>query len=185
MEQNKSSITALMSSFGRAFHAENEEHPVFRDFLAKEFLTKEEYNAVQGYILSGAKFFEPELDMRHLSPKEIVRLLVNKHLAPSPLCRAAYTENLLKNIVQTGISQYVILGAGMDTFAFREQEFVEHHKVYEVDHPLTQNDKQARIARAGWHTPENLTFVPVDFAKDSLSERLFASGFDKRTETLF
>ena len=87
--------------------------------------------------------------------------------------------------MQTGISQYVILGAGVDTFAFREQEFVEHHKVYEVDHPLTQNDKQARIARAGWHTPENLTFVPVDFAKDSLSERLFASGFDKSKETLF
>lgn len=108
--------------------------------------------------------------MGHLSPKEIVRLLVNTHLAPSPLCRAVYTENLLKNIVQTGISQYVILGTGMDTFAFREQEFVEHHKVYEVDHPLTQNDKQARIARAGWHTPENLTF---------------ASGFDKSKETLF
>ena len=101
MEQNKSSITALMSSFGRAFHAENEEHPVFRDSLAKELLTEEEYNAVQGYILSGAKFFEPELDMGHLSSKEIVRLLVNKHLAPSPLCRAAYTENLLKNMRNT------------------------------------------------------------------------------------
>lgn len=185
MEQNKSSITALMSSFGRAFHAENEEHPVFRDFLAKELLTEEEYNAVQGYILSGAKFFEPDLDTGHISPKEIVRLLVNQHLAPSPLCRAAYTENLLKNIVQTGIAQYVILGAGMDTFAFREQKFVEHHKVYEVDHSLTQNDKQARIARAGWHTPENLTFVPVDFAKDSLSEKLLASGFEKDAETLF
>lgn len=185
MEQNKSSITALMSSFGRAFHAENEEHPVFRDFLAKDLLTKEEYNAVQGYILSGAKFFEPDLDTSSLLPKEIIRLLVNKHLAPSPLCRAAYTENLLKNTVQTGISQYVILGAGMDTFAFREQAFVEHHKVYEVDHPLTQNDKQARIARAGWHTPENLTFVPVDFAKDSLAEQLFANGFDKAVETLF
>lgn len=185
MKQNKSSITALMSSFGRAFHAENEEHPVFRDFLAKELLTEEEYNAVQRYILSGAKFFEPELDMGCLSPKEIVRLLVNQHLAPSPLCRAAYTENLLKNIVQTGISQYVILGAGMDTFAFREQDFVEHYKVYEVDHPLTQNDKKARIARTGWRIPENLTFVPVDFAKDSLSEKLLANGFEKAVETLF
>ena len=83
------------------------------------------------------------------------------------------------------ISQYVILGAGMDTFAFREKEFVSEHRVYEVDHPLTQKDKQARIARAGWHIPENLTFVPVDFTKDRLSERLVASGFDKRQETLF
>ena len=182
---DKTSITALMSSFGRAFHTENEEHPVFVDPLAKELMTAEEYKAVQRYILNGARFFEPDLDTSGLTDKEIVRLLVNKHIAPSPLCRAAYTESLLKNIAQTGISQYVILGVGMDTFAFREKEFVSGHRVYEVDHPLTQKDKQARIARAGWHIPGNLTFVPVDFAKDRLSERLIANGFDKRKETLF
>ena len=59
---NKTSITALMSSFGRMFHVENEEHPVFADYLAKELVTAEEYSAVQGYILSGAQFFEPEID---------------------------------------------------------------------------------------------------------------------------
>lgn len=182
---SQASITALMSSFGRAFHTENEVHPVFVDPLAKELMTADEYEAVQGYILNGTHFFEPDLDTSGLTDKEIVRLLVNKHIAPSPLCRAAYTESLLKNIAQTGISQYVILGAGMDTFAFREKEFVSGHRVYEVDHPLTQKDKQARIARAGWRTPENLTFVPDDFAKDRLSERLVTSGFDKRNETLF
>ena len=59
---NKTSITALMSSFGRAFHAENEEHPVFADDLAKELMTAEEYAAVQNYILGGTQFFEPEID---------------------------------------------------------------------------------------------------------------------------
>ena len=59
---NKTSITALMSSFGRAFHAENEEHPVFADYLAKELMTAEEYTAVQNYILGGAQFFETEID---------------------------------------------------------------------------------------------------------------------------
>ena len=54
---NKSSITALMSSFGRAFHTENEEHPVFEDHLAKKLMTAEEYAAVQGYILDGVQFF--------------------------------------------------------------------------------------------------------------------------------
>ena len=84
---NKASITALMSSFGRAFHAENEEHPVFTDYLAKELL----------------------------------RRLVNVHIAPSPLCRGAYTEQALENAVSAGTKQYVILGAGLDTFAFREK----------------------------------------------------------------
>ena len=86
---NKASITALMSSFGRAFHAENEDHPVFTDHLAKNLMTEEEYAAVQGYILGGAQFFEPEIDPAKQEPKELLRRLVNVHIAPSPLCRAA------------------------------------------------------------------------------------------------
>lgn len=182
---NKASITALMSSFGRAFHAENEEHPVFADHLAKELMTADEYTAVQGYILGGAQFFETEIDPAAWEPKELLRRLVNVHIVPSPLCRAAYTEQALKTAVLTGTEQYVILGAGLDTFAFREKEFLSKHKVFEVDHPLTQADKLERIARAGWTIPDNLTFVPVDFTKDSLTERLIAAGFDTKAKSFF
>ena len=182
---NKASITALMSSFGRAFHAENEDHPVFTDHLAKNLMTEEEYTAVQGYILSGAQFFEPEIDPAKQKPKELPRQLINTHIAPSPLCRAAYTEKALKTAVLTGTKQYVILGAGMDTFAFRETEFLSKYRVFEVDHPLTQEDKLERITRAGWTIPNNLTFVPVDFTKDSLTERLIAAGFDPSVKSFF
>ena len=182
---DKASITALMSAFGRAFHAENEEHPVFRDSLAKELMTPEEYTAVQKYLLGGAQFFEPEIDPAVLQPKELLRRLVNVHIAPSPLCRAAYTEQALKTAVLTGTKQYVILGAGLDTFAFREPEFLSKHRVFEVDHPLTQADKKERIARAGWTIPDNLTFVPVDFTKDSLAERLVTAGFDPSAKSFF
>ena len=120
---NKASITALMSAFGRAFHTENEDHPVFTDHLAKELMTAEEYAAVQGYILGGALFFEPEIGSAAWEPKELVRKIVNTHIAPSPLCRSAYTEQALKTAVLTGTKQYVILGAGLDTFAFREKSF--------------------------------------------------------------
>ena len=166
---NKASITALMSSFGRAFHAENEEHPVFADDLARELMTADEYAAVQGYVLGGAQFFDPEIDPAKQEPKELLRRLVNVHIAPSPLCRAAYTEKALKAAVLTGTKQYVILGAGMDTFAFREPEFLSKYRVFEVDHPLTQADKRERITRADWTVPDNLAFVPVDFTKDSLT----------------
>lgn len=182
---NKASITALMSSFGRAFHAENEEHPVFADHLAKELMTAEEYAAVQGYVLGGAQFFEPEIDPAKQEPKELVRKLVNTHIAPSPLCRASYTERALKTAVLTGTKQYVILGAGLDTFAFREPEFLSKYKVFEADHPLTQADKRERITRAGWTIPDNLAFVPVDFAKDSLTERLTAAGFAPSVKSFF
>ena len=182
---HKASITALMSAFGRAFHAENEVHPVFTDYLAKELMTPEEYVAVQGYILGGARFFEPEINPAKSEPKELLRKLINTHIAPSPLCRAAYTEQALKTAALTGTEQYVILGAGLDTFAFREKEFLSKHKVFEIDHPLTQADKLERINRAGWTIPKNLTFVPVDFTKDNLSERLFDCGFDKSAKTFF
>ena len=182
---DKASITALMSTFGRAFHAENEEHPVFRDSLAKELMTPEEYTAVQKYLLDGAQFFEPEIDPAALQPKELLHRLVNVHIAPSPLCRAAYTEQALKTAVLTGTKQYVILGAGLDTFAFREPEFLSKHRVFEIDHPLTQADKKERIARAGWTIPDNLAFVPVDFTKDSLAQRLIAAGFDPSAKSFF
>ena len=67
---DKTSITALMSFFGRAFHTENEVHPVFVDPLAKELMMAEEYEAVQGYILNGARFFEPDLDTSGLKAKD-------------------------------------------------------------------------------------------------------------------
>ena len=182
---NKTSITALMSSFGRAFHAENEDHPVFEDHLAKNLMTAEEYAAVQGYILGGAQFFEPEIDSTKQKSKELLRRLVNVHIAPSPLCRAAYTEKALKAAILTGTKQYVILGAGMDTFAFREMEFLSKYRVFEVDHSLTQADKLERITRIGWTIPDNLSFVPVDFTKDSLTERLIAAGFDPSVKSFF
>lgn len=174
-----------MSSFGRAFHAENEKAPVFGDTLAKELMTEEEYEAVQGYVLGGAKFFEPETDASKQAPKDLLRKLVNVHIAPSPLCRAAYTEQTLKTAVLTGTTQYVILGAGLDTFAFREKAFLEKYKVFEVDHPATQADKKHRIARAEWEVPENLSFVPVDFTQDDLAECLRAGGFDTSAKSFF
>ena len=120
---SKASITALMSSFGRAFHAENEEQPVFADLLAKELMTAEEYAAVQGYLLGGARFFEPEIDTAACSSRELLHRLVNAHIAPSPLCRAAYTERALKTAVLNGTEQYIILGAGLTPSPFGKRSF--------------------------------------------------------------
>ena len=182
---NKASITALMSSFGRAFHTENEEYPVFADYLAKELMTEEEYTSVQNYILGGVQFFEPQFATAEQEPMELLRRIVNVHIAPSPLCRSVYTEQALKTAVLTGTKQYVILGAGMDTFAFREKEFLSKCRVFEVDHPLTQADKLERITRVGWKIPDQLTFVPVDFTKDNVKKCLIDAGFDPLEKTFF
>ena len=174
-----------MSAFGRAYHAENEKNPVFCDNFARRLMTDDEYAAMRGYILGGLDFFAPEKKGSFKNDDDALRFLINTHIAPTPLCRSAYCEAALKTAVRTDTTQYVILGAGLDSFAFREGEFCGKYKIFEVDHPKTQQDKLARIERAGLKVPENLTFVGVDFTKDSLSDALMAAGFDRSAKTFF
>ena len=182
---NKASITALMSSFGRAFHAENEKNPIFADTKAKELMTDEEYQSIGSYILGGIDFFAPERKGTFASDKEALSYLVNTQIAPTPLARARFCEDSLKTAMHTGTEQYVILGAGMDTFAFREPDFMRKYKVFEVDHPLTQADKKERIKMAALEISDNLSYVPVDFSTDNLNEKLLMAGFDPSKKTFY
>lgn len=182
---NKASITSLISAFARAYHAQNAENPIFKDTKAKELMTDEEYKMIEGYILSGIDFFASEKKGSFKNNDEALMYLVNTQLAPTPLARASFCEEALKTAMLTGTEQYVILGAGLDTFAFREPEFLKKYKVFEADHPLTQEDKRKRIAEAKLEIPENLIFVPCDFTKDNLYEKLVGAGFDKDKKTFF
>ncbi|MGN1373458.1 MAG: class I SAM-dependent methyltransferase [Candidatus Coproplasma sp.] len=185
MIENKASLTALMSAFARAYHTENAKEPVFADGVAKRLFSDEEYKAMCGYVIGGLDFFAPDKKGEFKSGEETLKYLVNTQLAPTPVARAKFCEDALKTAVMTGTSQYVILGAGLDTFALREREFLNRFDVFEVDHPATQADKRARIDRAGLTVPDNLHFVPVDFAVDNLAQKLLASGFDPRKKTFF
>ncbi|MGN0674371.1 MAG: SAM-dependent methyltransferase [Oscillospiraceae bacterium] len=184
MEQ-KASITALMSAFVRAYHAETEENPVFNDNIAKKMFTGSEYEQMKSYIVSGADFFAPKLKGENVDTEKLLDFIVNTQLAPTPVVRAKYCEERLKNEVMTGTKQYVILGAGYDTFAWREPELMKKLSVFETDHPLTQTDKRERLSRSSLEIPHNFHFVPLDFTKDSLKEKLISSGFDLTKKTFF
>ncbi len=181
----KTSITSLMSAFGRAYHAENSANPVFADTAAKELMTEEEYRNVGSYLLSGIDFLAPDRKGTFASEKQALTYLVNTQIAPTPVARARFCENSLMTALRSGTEQYVILGAGMDTFAYRYANLLKRLAVFEVDHPLTQADKLMRVKRAEFRIPENLHFVPVDFATDSLGDSLLKSGFDAKKKTFF
>ncbi len=181
----QASITALMSAYARAFHAENDPAPIFNDFLARRLMTDQEYADMDSYILSGADFLAPEKKDCFADDHELLTHLVNAQFAPIPLARAAFCEESLCAAFRTGTEQYVMLGAGLDTFAFREKELVQAHQVFEVDHPLTQFAKRKRVERAGWPMPDNLHLVPVDFVKDDLTTALTDAGFDQEKKTFF
>lgn len=182
---NETSITALMSAFGRAYHTEQTKEPIFADRKARELMADEEYGMIASYILGGIDFFAPDKKGSFANDEEALTYLVNTQIAPTPLARAAFCEDALKTAMRTGTQQYVILGAGMDTFAFREPEFLRKYDVFEVDHPLTQEDKRSRIQRAGWTVPDKLHFVPVNFTKDDLCAKLLSAGFSPKKKTFF
>jgi methyltransferase (TIGR00027 family) len=94
--------------------------------------------------------------------------------------RSRYAEDCLKDVVLRGIRQYLILGAGLDTFAYRQPQSAHELTIYEVDHHITQQWKYERLAAAGIALPDYLQFTSVDFESMSLREGLRASSFDSR-----
>jgi methyltransferase (TIGR00027 family) len=87
-------------------------------------------------------------------------------------CRSRYTEDRLAEAAARGTAQYVILGAGLDTFACRSP-LAGRVRVFDIDHPATQDYKQRIMTAAG-----HVSFIPVDFGRDSLREGLDRAGFD-------
>ncbi|MGG0655418.1 class I SAM-dependent methyltransferase [Rummeliibacillus pycnus] len=97
----------------------------------------------------------------------------------SIVARARFIEDLVTEQLDKGVNQYVILGAGLDTFAERRPKIASRIKVFEVDQSETQNWKKKRLIELGYGIPEWLQLVPVDFeAGSSWWEKLKAAGFD-------
>jgi methyltransferase (TIGR00027 family) len=91
--------------------------------------------------------------------------------------RSRFSEDTLATCAARGVRQVVVLGAGLDTFALRNPHASLGVRVFEVDHPATQEWKRERLKDAGLVVPASLTFVPLDFERQNLSEGLTAAGF--------
>jgi methyltransferase (TIGR00027 family) len=151
-----------MSAAARAAHLLVDETPtIFADTLAQPFLG-ERAEELLGYhrsygghpVLSGAR--------------------------ATAVTRSRYTEDRLGELAGRGVDQYVILGAGLDSFAYRS-ELADGMRVFEVDKPTTQRWKRALLVETGTTVPPSAFFVPVDFEKESarsLIDHLVWAGFD-------
>jgi methyltransferase (TIGR00027 family) len=121
--------------------------------------------------------------------KALAEALEDVYEKPSLLMRAwlvvrsRFTEDKLATATNAGVRQYVVLGAGLDTFGLRNP--YPSLEVYEVDHPATQALKRKLVGSSGWDVPESLHFVAVDFETQSLQEQLKNAGLDITVPTLF
>jgi methyltransferase (TIGR00027 family) len=92
--------------------------------------------------------------------------------------RSRFAEDGLAAAVARGVRQYVLLGAGLDTFAYRAGESFSAVTVFEIDHPATQAWKRSRLAEAGIAVPSNVTYAPINFESETLAFGLTRAGFD-------
>jgi methyltransferase (TIGR00027 family) len=186
MKTNESSLTSLVSAFGRAYHSNYDTPKIFDDFIAKDLITQQEYTDIRENMIKGIQFFNHEIaKMFQDQPDEILKWITQVQLSPTPLARAAYCENVLFHEMWLGAKQYVILGAGLDTFCFRHSELNDSLEIFEVDYPATQDLKKVRLANANFQIPENLHFVPMDFTKEFTIQDLVANGFVPNKKTFF
>ncbi len=176
------SITAKLCSFARAYHSNIGRKKIFDDYLAYDLMGKEEFEEIGQLIQND---FEPgcRSDNAEFTADKIYPRL-NRYIAPIPLSRIAFAETKLLEFAKKHPGcQYVICGAGMDTFAFRNE--YSDIRIFELDHPDTGRYKLERIRELEWNIPENLTFVPIDFSKDDMTEVLLSSGYDPEIPTFF
>ncbi|WP_225999517.1 class I SAM-dependent methyltransferase [Paenibacillus sp. BJ-4] len=179
MKQNESSLTSLISAFGRAYHSQYDTPKIFDDFIAKDLISQKEFSDIKENMIQGIPFFNKDIAQRFQDdPDEILKWITQVQLSPTPLARAAYCEKVLLNEVRLGLKQYVILGAGLDTFCFRHPELRNSLEIFEVDYPATQELKKQRLDDASLKIPSHLHFVPMDFTHHLSFQNLIAQGFD-------
>jgi methyltransferase (TIGR00027 family) len=155
MQTGQPSRTAMGAAAHRAVHQTLEGGVIFADPFALQILSD---NAREGLA-----------DMANDPAHRPMRLFV--------AARSRFSEDTMAACVARGVRQIVILGAGLDTFSLRNPHAGEGARVFEVDYPATQAWKRKRLRQCGLDLPASLTFAPVDFERQSLSEGLAAAGF--------
>ena len=99
--------------------------------------------------------------------------------------RSRYMDDYLSERIRDGIKQLVILGAGYDSRAYRFEQLRDRVRVFEVDSYATQDIKKAKLVKIFGELPNHVTFVPVDFTRETLEKRLAESSYDEGAKTLF
>ena len=163
MKPNEPSRTALMIARQRAAHQVLDHGAILYDPFAMKILGEDEKDVLQfanGHPLGS-----------------IGRLIT--------AARSRIAEDALARAVERGVRQIVILGAGLDTFALRNPHGARQIRIYEVDHPATQEWKRQRLAEAQIALPPWLIFVPGDFERDDVGEKLAAAGFEQSAFAFF
>ena len=185
MDESRASITALMAAYCRAYHATHATLKIFDDFLADRLFSPEEHVTFDRMLVERLPLISPEMASSNPDAATALAHIMQMYGLASSLSRARYMEDCLEQAVGQGVQQYVLLGAGLDTFALRRPDLADRLQVFELDRPATQALKQQRLAALGMGLPPQLHFVPIDFTRDNLAEALQHSAYDTHKASFF
>ena len=179
MEEGQPSSTALGAAMFRAAHLLLDDPPkIFEDTLAFSLCGCENEAALR------MRLDQLAAQVARSTSPDFAQITL-RYLRAVAIMRSRYVEDEVDRAIRRGVTQYVLLGAGLDSFAYRRLDVTKDLRVFEVDHPATQSWKRARLQAAGVALPPNLTFVPVDFEKQSLIERLQTSAYRINVPAVF
>ena len=164
--------TARATAAIRAMHLLYDQPIVFNDPYALQF-TSPAFRRVCHY-----RFFPWLLSRKFIS--EILR-----PISAQILSRAKYAEEKLEQAVSNGISQYVIIGAGFDSFCHRRPAFSAGLRIYEIDHPVTQQIKRKRLVEISDSLPKGVEFLAIDLEKQTIADALSDSSFSKDEKAFY
>jgi methyltransferase (TIGR00027 family) len=186
MEKNKTSITALYAAFMRARHYSAEGPKIFEDPFAHQLISDSEYERLHAASIDFFKEFFPDIPVSGLDDQTLIKNMQQESAGTAEvLSRARYTEAKLVKAFGHGLRQYVLIGAGLDTFVFRYPDLLKDLSVFEVDHPATQAFKRQRLEKADLTLPPNLHFIAADLTEISLAEALMSSPYRQDVPAFF
>ena len=171
MKPGRASRTAEGAAAFRASHTLYDEKPVFRDPFAIALTSPEWRRTIKSRFLH---WLVIRRYLRELKP--VIAQVVG---------RARYAEDCLNEAIVHGVGQYVMVGAGLDSFALRRPDLAPRLRVFEVDHPDTQALKQERLKEANARLPAHLEFVAVDFEREDIAQALSRSSYQKDARAFF
>ena len=179
MEDGSPSQTALMVAVLRAHHCHFAPEPkILKDTTALPLSGMADLDAVKDYKNGVIEFFSG------LSSRETAESFVQQ-ITDSVCMRSRLVEERLTKARKQGLEQLVILGAGLDSTAYRCTEQLNDLPVFEIDHPATQHWKKTRLTECNINLPDNLKFVGFDFENQTLAEALEAGGVRSNAVTMF
>ena len=167
MEKSAASRTALVTSLMRAAHTRLDPHPLIEDSWGDRLVPESAKRA-----MASSNEMLDELLMRSPSYANVIT-------------RTRYAEDALQAAVSRGVRQYVLIGAGFDSFALRRPQFGANLQIFEIDFPATQNLKTAQIEARGIALPEGVYFIAADLSQESVAAALARTPFETQQLTFF